>query len=110
MPEQDRHAAIISSIRERVMRRANVDADFRHLLINHPKSAIARELGIDIPDGVNVTVLPERPDHVFVVLPVVEADLIDKVLATGLERLAITNGGDTFMAYGGGGAPDSLPQ
>lgn len=83
----DRDEALRLSIRDRVLRRAGTDEDFRKLLIDNPKSAIARELGIDVPDGVHVTVLPETPNHVFVVLPSGPTNPEHPVV-TGVERLA----------------------
>lgn len=86
-PEMDRDEALRSSIRDRVLRRAVADEDFRKLLLDNPKSAIARELGIDVPDDIHVTVLPEGPNHVFVVLPPLSTDSELPIL-TGVERLA----------------------
>lgn len=87
MSETDRDEALRLSIRDRVIRRAVEDEEFRRLLMDNPKSAIARELGIDVPEGVHVTVLPESSSHVFVVLPL-GSDHPQQPIVTGLERLA----------------------
>ena len=87
MSELDRDAALRLSIRDRVLRRAGEDRDFRRLLLDNPKSAIARELGIDVPEDVQVTVLHEHPNHVFVVLPSASDELQPSIM-TGLERLS----------------------
>lgn len=118
MSDENRNQAILASIRDRVLRRAGDDVDFRRLLLDNPKSAIARELGIDIPDTVHVTVMAERDDQIFVVLPPLSVDPTGLVL-TGVERLAIGSGvGQPYMlgmtpgtmsyapaamSYGGGG-------
>lgn len=105
MSEMDRDVALRLSIRDRVLRRATEDDEFRKLLIDNPKSAIARELGIDVPDGVHVTVLPESPNHVFVVLPSGPAHPQQPIM-TGVERLASGVGSAYYPgllpAYGGG--------
>jgi hypothetical protein len=104
----DRDEALRLSIRDRVLRRASTDEDFRRLLLDNPKSAIARELGIDVPDGVHVTVLPEGPNHVFVVLPPLSTDPQFPIV-TGVERLAggmdIPYAAYASAAYYAGGMP-----
>lgn len=108
MSDTDRIEALRLSIRDRVLRRAADDEDFRRLLIDNPKSAIARELGIDVPEDVHVTVLPEGPKHVFVVLPTWPGEAQQPVV-TGIERLAMGLGQSAysmgFEAYGGGANP-----
>jgi hypothetical protein len=86
MSEADRNELIRRSIYERVLRRSAMDEEFRRLLTDNPKSAIARELGIDIPDGVHVTVLRETADQVFVVVPWNPPGSEGNVLS-GVERL-----------------------
>lgn len=102
MSEMDRDEALRLSIRDRVLRRASEDEVFRRLLMDNPKSAIARELGIDAPEDVHVTVLPETPNHVFVVLPSGPAHPQQPVV-TGVERLAAGTGLYAYvpLAYGG---------
>jgi hypothetical protein len=93
MSDADRNELIRRSINERVLRRASEDEDFRRLLIDNPKSAIARELGIDVPDGVHVTVIREAADQVFVVVPWIPEDSDGQVLS-GVERLTSRVGHD----------------
>lgn len=101
MSEMNRDDALRLSIRDRVLRRAVEDEEFRRLLMDNPKSAIARELGIDVPEGVHVTVLSESPNHIFVVLPSAP-DHPQQPIVTGFERLA-SDRGLSVPAYGGGG-------
>ncbi|CAE6853485.1 hypothetical protein R69658_07277 [Paraburkholderia aspalathi] len=98
MPETDRNELIRRSINERVLRRASEDEEFRRLLIDNPKSAIARELGIDIPDDVHVTVIRETADQLFVIVPWTSADSDGQVLS-GIERLVSRVGSGYSMAY-----------
>ena len=87
----------ISESAEQLLRRAGEDEEFRRLLIDNPKSAIARELGIDVPEDVHITVLPETPNHAFVVLPSGPAHPQQQIV-TGIERLAA--GLNAGSAYG----------
>ena len=82
----DRNETIRRSINERLLRRSMADEEFRRLLIDNPKSAIARELGVDVPDGIHVTVLRETADHIFVVVPW-SAGGSDEPGLSGIERL-----------------------
>lgn len=106
MSDAERNELIRRSINERVLRRSSDDEDFRRLLIDNPKSAIARELGIDIPDGVHVTVIRETADQVYVIVPWTPSDSDGQVLS-GIERLVSGLGNEYMpglvMAYGGGG-------
>jgi hypothetical protein len=101
MTELDRDESIRRSIRDRVLRRAGTDLDFRRLLIDNPKSAIARELGIDVPEDVHVTVLVEQPNHLYVVLPPI-SEANEAPVVTGIERLASGAGAYSMgaSAYG----------
>jgi Nitrile hydratase, alpha chain len=69
-----------------LLQRAATDADFRNLLLDHPKSALAREFGLDIPADVHITVLQETPNQHYVVLPP-EPTPADSSTDTGLIRL-----------------------
>jgi len=83
----ERDQAIRQAVQERLLRRAATDGEFRRLLIDNPKSALARELGIDVPDHLRVTVLPEADDHLLIVIPPLSRST-EQILSTGLERLA----------------------
>lgn len=52
-----------------VIARAQQDASFRQRLTKDPKGAISRELGITLPDSVNVEVVEETSSKVYLVLP-----------------------------------------
>jgi hypothetical protein len=110
--EADRNELIRRSVHERVLRRSVMDEEFRRLLADNPKSAIARELGIDIPEDVHVTVLRETADQIFVVLPWNSAGSEAHVLS-GVERLVSGDGRPSpygmVLAYGGGGGQASNP-
>jgi hypothetical protein len=58
------------AIEGRVVRRAWADAEFRRRLLEAPKAALAEDLGIALPDDLEVVVVEERPDRLCIVLPV----------------------------------------
>ena len=49
--------------------RAMKDETFRQELLRDPKSVVARELGIQLPEHIDVQVLQESPSTVYLVLP-----------------------------------------
>ena len=53
----------------RIVERALRDPDFRARLVATPREAVAEELGIDLPERLEVVVVEERPDRIAIVLP-----------------------------------------
>jgi hypothetical protein len=62
---------------QRIRERAESDASFRERLKADPRSALAAELGVDIPEGVAVHVHEETMSEVHLVLPPASEDLSD---------------------------------
>ena len=58
-----------SEMRAKVVGKADVDADFRALLVSDPKAAISAELGVTLPAGLNVEVHEEAIGTAHLVLP-----------------------------------------
>ena len=56
-------------IRGHIISKAADNSEFRASLIADPKAAINAELGIDIPDGVSVSVVEDSATAVNLVLP-----------------------------------------
>ena len=56
-------------IRDHLISKAVNDSEFRSSLVADPKSAINAELGLDIPDGVSVSVYEDSATAVHLVLP-----------------------------------------
>jgi hypothetical protein len=54
----------------RLLDKAAQDPEFRALLLADPRSAIEREFGVTLPRESCITVLEEKPDQHFLVLPV----------------------------------------
>ena len=61
-----------NEMRDRLLDKATVDPDFRATLLSDPKSAITRELGVELPDGVNVIVHENDANTVHLALPATE--------------------------------------
>ncbi len=54
---------------QQIIDRSAVDADFRQQLLADPKSAISTELGITIPDSMNIKIHQSDMQTVHVALP-----------------------------------------
>ncbi|MCY4155244.1 MAG: NHLP leader peptide family RiPP precursor [Gammaproteobacteria bacterium] len=59
-------------MRRQLTEKAVNDDDFRALLISDPKGAIAQELGVELPDEINVNVHESNADTLHLALPVSE--------------------------------------
>ena len=64
----DRH-----TVETRLVERATQDNLFRQELLTNPKPAIEKELGITIPNTINVKVVEESSDTFYLTLPYVGA-------------------------------------
>jgi hypothetical protein len=54
---------------ERVIERAQRDEAFRQQLLDDPRGAISADLGVDVPDGIEIRVIEEDPEEAVIVLP-----------------------------------------
>ncbi len=59
-------------MRRQITDKAISDADFRSLLISNPKHAISQELGVDVPDDLEIVVNESNADTLYLSLPVSE--------------------------------------
>ena len=59
----------VEEVREYLITKAGEDSEFRASLLSDPKAAIANELSVTIPDGVNISVHEESSSNVHLVLP-----------------------------------------
>ena len=82
-------------IRGHIISKAADDSEFRASLIADPKAVINTELGIEIPDGVSVSVVEDTPTAVHLVLPP-DSQLSPEVL----EEIS---GGQTYCESNGRG-------
>ncbi|GAA6615653.1 NHLP leader peptide family RiPP precursor [Scytonema sp. NUACC26] len=51
------------------------DEAFKQELLTNPKATLSKEFGTSIPDNIQVRVLEENPNTLYLVLPVKPADL-----------------------------------
>jgi hypothetical protein len=61
---------------QKVLDRASDDPEFWEDLKADPRRAIEREFRVTIRDGYEITVLEERPEHAYIVLPVQRSELL----------------------------------
>ena len=53
----------------RLIQRSMEDEDFRQRLLDDPKETVEQELGRQLPEGVEVRVVQESSDTIYLVLP-----------------------------------------
>jgi hypothetical protein len=58
-----------AEIERRLIQRSMEDEDFRQKLLDEPKAAVEQELGTQLPEGIEVRVLEESADTIYLVLP-----------------------------------------
>ena len=56
-------------MRTRIIDKATADADYRAMLVENPRAAVADELGVAIPNSLTIRVHEEDADSVHLVLP-----------------------------------------
>jgi hypothetical protein len=54
---------------EQLIQRAERDDEFRARLLSDPPGAITEQLGVELPDTLNLKVIEENPNEVILVLP-----------------------------------------
>ena len=59
-----------AELQRRIVDRAQADPAFRTRLLETPREALAEELGVELPSGLEVVVVEERSDRIAIVLPV----------------------------------------
>jgi len=65
----------------RLIARAWQDEAFRQQLVQNPKAAIQQELGVELPAELEVQVVEESPNRVYLRLPVNNTQLSDEQLS-----------------------------
>lgn len=69
-------------IQAAVITKAQEDAAFKEKLMQSPKEAMQEACGMAVPDGIEVEVLEEKPNKLYLVLPmnVNDMELSDELL------------------------------
>jgi hypothetical protein len=58
-----------SELERTIVQRSMDDEEFRQRLLEDPKGTADREVGIRLPEGIEVRVVEERTDTIYLVLP-----------------------------------------
>ena len=82
-------------IRSHLVSKAQDDLEFRDSLVADPKAAISAELQVEIPDSVKVSVVEDKADEIYLVLP--PSDRIPN------DTLNEISGGQTYCESNGSG-------
>ena len=83
-----------------LINRSMEDEDFRQKLLDDPKGAVEQELGDRLPEGVEVRVVEESADTIYLVLPSTSA------VGEGGEISAEEEVDDLYGDWTGGGPED----
>ena len=78
--------------REEIIKKAQSDKDFKKALLDNPKETLG-QLGVQVPEEVEVKVVEESPKVVYLVLPVNLDELTD-------EQLDAVSGGFDCLLHG----------
>jgi hypothetical protein len=79
--------------------KAMADEAFKSELISNPKAVIAREIGKELPEGVEIEVLEPTPEKLYLVLPLkVESEEIPSDELSDKELEAVAGGLDLLTA------------
>ncbi len=58
-----------AEVESTLVQRSMEDEDFRQRLLDDPKATVEQELGIGLPEDVEVRVVEESPQSIYLVLP-----------------------------------------
>ena len=58
-----------AEMERRLIERSLQDEDFRRVLLEDPKATVEQELGTPLPEEVQIRVVEETPDTIYLVLP-----------------------------------------
>lgn len=78
-----------------IIEKAMKDAAFRSALMENPKDTIAEEIGIKIPESVDIHILEESPNLFYLVLPPVSGNSGDQELSEQ-ELLTVAAGSEWY--------------
>lgn len=78
------------------------DEVFKQELLSNPKATLSKEYGVPIPDNIEVRVLEENPNTLYMVLPVKPADLEGEGELSEEALEAVAGGGGGYIKYSHG--------
>jgi hypothetical protein len=82
---------------QQVIDRASTDPEFRAQLLENPKEAISKQLGIPFPKGITIRAIEEQPGEVVLVLPARTLGSGTRLSGEELERVA--GGGSWYCEF-----------
>lgn len=84
-----------------IAKNAANDDDYREALLENPKKILEKHLGQELPDWLNVNVVEEKADTIYLIAPHVPGDELSD------EDLEMVAGGKG-KGGGGGGGPEQV--
>jgi Nitrile hydratase, alpha chain len=64
----------------KLVARAWADEGFRQRLRADPRTAVAEETGVSVPDSIEIEVLEETPEKAYLVIPLNRVEIADEQL------------------------------
>ncbi|MGF1470892.1 MAG: NHLP leader peptide family RiPP precursor [Rubrobacteraceae bacterium] len=86
-------------IRQRLIQRSTEDEELRQRLLEDPKAAIEQEVGARLPEELEIRVVEETPDIVYLVLPPKLEGAIEAGELSGEELESVAGGAWTGADY-----------
>jgi hypothetical protein len=87
-----------AEMERRLIERSIEDESFRQRLLDDPKGTLEQELGRQLPEGVEVRVVEESTDTIYLVLP--SASAVGEGGELSEEELdAVAGGGTSYILY-----------
>lgn len=79
---------------KKIIEKALSDKSFKKSLIDNPKKAISELLEISIPEGISIDVLEEKPNKLYLVLPVDKNELeIPEEIISNIQGASVPSSG-----------------
>lgn len=97
MPELTSEDITLNQLREIVFRQASSNPKYREALLEDPKELLAKQVGHPLPSNMNVKVVEETSNTVYLVLPYAAPDVGE----LSEDDLQTVSGGGTFLNLGG---------
>jgi hypothetical protein len=62
-------------IEQKIIEKVKESEQFKKTLFENPKQVLKNEFGFEIPDSISLEVLEEKPDKLYLVLPITKKDI-----------------------------------